>query len=83
MREETKESMVAYNGPIVCCHKSAEEKKNWNLHEEEMEDSDDKERCGVVKAVLYYWHKFRMETEGEENRRVLEKNKGKAESRER
>lgn len=36
-----------------------------------------------VEAVLYYWHKFRVEAEGEENRRVLEKDKGKAELRER
>lgn len=43
---------MAYNGPIVCCHKSAEEKKIRNLHEEEMEDSDDKERCGVCKSCF-------------------------------
>lgn len=39
-----------------------------NLHEEEMEDSDDKERCGLLKAVLYYWCKFRMETDQNEGK---------------
>lgn len=49
-----------------------------NLHEDEMEDSDDKERCGVCKSCFVLLTNLGWK-QGEENRRVLKKDKGKAE----
>lgn len=57
---------------------SLQSRKIRNLHKEEMEDSDNRKEVEFVKAVLYYWHKFRVETE-DENAGGLEKNEGEAE----
>lgn len=54
MREETKESMVAYNGPIVCCHKSAEEKKLEIYMRKRWRTVTIRKDVEFVKAVLYY-----------------------------